>query len=215
MSKVDFLKVLLESKVVAIMRAKNSEQLIDAAEAIRVGGISAIEVTMTTPNALKVIETARAKLKDEVLFGAGSVLDAETARVAILAGAQFIVCPALKLETIDICKRYSIPVMPGAFTPTEILTAWEHGADIVKVFPTSIGGPTYIKAIKAPLPQARLAAVGGVNLKTIADFFKAGCDAVGVGGELVSQDLLDKKDFVTLTERARSFMKAAEEGYAV
>jgi 2-dehydro-3-deoxyphosphogluconate aldolase/(4S)-4-hydroxy-2-oxoglutarate aldolase len=212
MSKVDHLNVLRERKVVAIMRAKSSEELIDAAEAICAGGISVIEVTMTTPNALNVIERARAKFKNDVLFGAGSVLDGETARAAILAGAQFIVCPTLKLETINVCKRYGIPVMPGAYTPTEVLTAWEHGADMVKVFPTSVGGPAYIKAIKAPLPQVRLAAVGGVNLNNTADFFRAGCDAVGVGGELVSQDLLDKRDFNTLTERARNFLKAAQEG---
>lgn len=212
MSKVDHLNVLRERKVVAIMRAKSSDELIDAAEAICAGGISVIEVTMTTPNALNVIEKARAKFKNDVLFGAGSVLDGETARAAILAGAQFIVCPTLKLETINVCKRYGIPVMPGAYTPTEVLTAWEHGADMVKVFPTSVGGPAYIKAIKAPLPQVRLAAVGGVNLNNTADFFRAGCDAVGVGGELVSQDLLDKRDFNTLTERARNFLKAAQEG---
>lgn len=212
MSKVDHLHVLRERKVVAIMRAKSSEELIEAAEAICAGGISVIEVTMTTPNALHVIEKARAKFRDEVLFGAGSVLDPETARAAILAGAQFVVCPTLKLETINVCKRYGIPVMPGAYTPTEVLTAWEHGADMVKVFPTSVGGPAYIKAIKAPLPQVRLAAVGGVNLNNTADFFRAGCDAVGVGGELVSQDLLDKRDFDTLTERACNFLKAAQEG---
>jgi 2-dehydro-3-deoxyphosphogluconate aldolase/(4S)-4-hydroxy-2-oxoglutarate aldolase len=212
MLKMDYLNLLLDRKVVAIMRAKSSEQLIEAAEAIFAGGMSVIEVTMTTPNALDVIEKARAKFESNVLFGAGSVLDPETARAAILAGAQFIVCPALNLETIGMCKRYGIPVLPGAFTPTEVLTAWEHGADVVKVFPTSIGGPGYIKAIKAPLPQIRLAAVGGVNLSNTADFFRAGCVTVGIGGELLSQDLLDKKDFGTITERARGFMLAAEQG---
>lgn len=209
MSKVDALKILLEKKIVAIMRAKDSEQLIETARAIRAGGMTVIEVTMTTPNALSVIEKARSMFNNDVLFGAGSVLDAETARAAILAGAQFIVCPSLKLETINMCKRYSIPVMPGAFTPTEILTAWEHGADIVKVFPTSLGGASYIKAVKAPLPQVRLAAVGGVNLTNIAEFFKAGCEVVGIGGELVSQDLLDKRDFETITDRATKFLQAA------
>jgi 2-dehydro-3-deoxyphosphogluconate aldolase/(4S)-4-hydroxy-2-oxoglutarate aldolase len=212
MSKKDYLQMVTERKVIAIMRAKSSEELIEAAEAICAGGISVIEVTMTTPGALNVIEKARAKFKSEVLFGAGSVLDAETARAAILAGAQFVVCPTLRLETISLCKRYGIPVMPGAYTPTEILTAWENGADMVKVFPTSFGGPAYIKAVKAPLPQVRLAAVGGVNLTNTADFFKAGCEAVGVGSELVSQDLLDKKDFETLAERARSFLEAARAG---
>lgn len=214
MSKVNYLDLLLVRKVVAIMRAKNSEQLIEAAEAIFAGGMSVIEVTMTTPNALNVIEKARVKFGEDVLFGAGSVLDPETARAAILAGAQFIVCPTLKLATIELCKRYAIPVMPGAFTPTEVLTAWENGADIVKVFPTSVGGPAYIKAIKAPLPHIRMAAVGGVNLANTADFFKAGCETVGIGGELVSQDLLDKKDFATITERARGFLSAANSNTA-
>jgi 2-dehydro-3-deoxyphosphogluconate aldolase/(4S)-4-hydroxy-2-oxoglutarate aldolase len=212
MSKVDTLQLLLERKVVAILRAKNSEQLIDAAEAILAGGVSVIEVTMTTPDALGVIEKARKKFAAEVLFGAGSVLDPETARAAILAGAQFIVCPTLNLGTIELCRRYAIPVMPGAFTPTEVLTAWEHGADVVKVFPTSLGGPAYIKAIKAPLPQVRMAAVGGVNLANTADFFRAGCAAVGVGGELLSQEALDTKDFGAITERARAFSAAAALG---
>jgi 2-dehydro-3-deoxyphosphogluconate aldolase/(4S)-4-hydroxy-2-oxoglutarate aldolase len=167
---------------------------------------------MTTPDALGVIAKARSRFGDAVLFGTGSVLDPETARSAILAGAQFIVCPTLNISTIALCRRYSVPVMPGAFTPTEILTAWEHGADVVKVFPTSVGGPAYIKAVKAPLPQVRVAAVGGVNLSNTADFFRAGCAAVGVGGELVSQDLLDKKDFAAITERARAFRQEAENG---
>lgn len=208
MSKENALKILLEKKVVAIMRAKDSEQLIETARAIQAGGMTVIEVTMTTPKALNVIEKARSMFANDVLFGAGSVLDAETARAAILAGAQFIVCPSLKLETINMCKRYSIPVMPGAFTPTEILTAWENGADVVKVFPTSLGGASYIKAVKAPLPQVRMAAVGGVNLTNIAEFFKAGCELVGIGGELVSQDVLDKRDFETITDRTRKFLQA-------
>jgi 2-dehydro-3-deoxyphosphogluconate aldolase/(4S)-4-hydroxy-2-oxoglutarate aldolase len=139
-------------------------------------------------------------------------LDPETARAAILAGAQFVVCPTLNLKTIEICKRYSVPVVPGAYTPTEILTAWEAGADIVKVFPASIGGPAYIKAVKAPLPQVCLAAVGGVNLENTADFVRAGAEILGIGSELISQKLLDTKDFTAITERARGFRVAFEEG---
>jgi 2-dehydro-3-deoxyphosphogluconate aldolase/(4S)-4-hydroxy-2-oxoglutarate aldolase len=206
------LQALLNGRIVAILRAKNSDQLIEAAQAVLTGGVNCIEVTMTTPDALGVIAKARSRFGDAVLFGTGSVLDPETARSAILAGAQFIVCPTLNISTIALCRRYSVPVMPGAFTPTEILTAWEHGADVVKVFPTSVGGPAYIKAVKAPLPQVRVAAVGGVNLSNTADFFRAGCAAVGVGGELVSQDLLDKKDFAAITERARAFRQEAENG---
>lgn len=212
MVQVNRLQLLIEMGVVAIMRAKSSEQLIEAAEAVRAGGIRAIEVTMTTPGALAVIEKAVAKFGKEVLFGAGSVLDSESARSAILAGAQFIVCPTFKPETIEICKRYAVPVMPGAYTPTEILSAWEAGADIVKIFPASVGGPAYIKALKGPLPHIRMAAVGGVDLNTISDFFKAGVDMVGVGGEMVSQALLDSRDFAAITERASAFHKLTGKG---
>ncbi len=203
---------ILESGVVAIMRAKTSHQLLDAAKAIMVGGVNAIEVTMTTPGALDVIREAVSTFGDKVAFGAGTVLDAETARLAILAGAQFVVCPTLNLSTIEMCHRYSVPVMPGAYTPTEILTAWEAGATYVKVFPASVGGPAYIKAVKAPLPQVKLVAVGGVDLSNTADFIKAGCDFVGVGGELVNQTLLDSGAFDTITERARRFRTEVEKG---
>lgn len=202
----------MESGVVAIMRAKSSDQLLAASEAILKGGVRAIEVTMTTPGALDVIRQATSTLSEDVLFGAGSVLDPESARAAILAGAQFIVCPTLNLETIKLCNRYSIPVMPGAYTPTEILTAWEAGATMVKVFPASVGGPAYIKAVKAPLPQVRLTAVGGVDLGNCADFIRAGCETVGIGGELVNQKLLDARDFATITERARLFCQEVEKG---
>ncbi len=181
MGKDAVLDQILETGVIAIMRASSSDQLLDAAEAILAGGVSAIEVTMTTPDALEVIHQATLKFGSEVLFGVGSVLDSETARAAILAGAKFVVCPTLNLGTIQLCRRYSVPVMPGAYTPTEILTAWEAGADIVKVFPASAGGPGYIKAVKGPLPQIKLAAVGGVNFETTSDFFKAGVSRSGSG----------------------------------
>jgi 2-dehydro-3-deoxyphosphogluconate aldolase/(4S)-4-hydroxy-2-oxoglutarate aldolase len=209
------LEFIHEAGVVAIMRAKSSDQLLAAAEAIHEGGVRAIEVTMTTPNALEVINQATTRLGDDVLFGAGSVLDSETARAAILAGAQFIVCPTLSLSTIETCKRYSIPVVPGAYTPTEILTAWQAGATMVKVFPASIGGPGYIKAVKAPLPQVKLTAVGGVDLNNTADFIRAGCEGVGVGSDLVNQKLLDAKDFREITERARRFREECHKGRSV
>lgn len=201
-----------ESGIVAIMRAQSSDQLLSAAEAILAGGVRAIEVTMTTPNAIEVIRQATTRLGDDVLFGAGSVLDAETARAAILSGAQFIVCPTLNLATIELCNRYSIPVVPGAYTPTEILTAWEAGATMVKVFPASLGGPGYIKAVKAPLPQVKLTAVGGVNLENTADFIRAGCEGVGVGSDLVNQKLLDARDFDAITDRAGDFSQALARG---
>jgi 2-dehydro-3-deoxyphosphogluconate aldolase/(4S)-4-hydroxy-2-oxoglutarate aldolase len=212
MSKSEHLETLIETGVVAIMRARSTDQLLEAAEAVLAGGVKAIEVTMTTPGALDVIRQAVSKFGSEVLFGVGSVLDPETARSAMLAGAQFVVCPTLNIKTIEICNRYSVPVMPGAYTPTELLTAWEAGATIVKVFPASVGGPAYVKAVKAPLPHIRLAAVGGVDLNNTADFIRAGVDIVGVGGELVSQKLLDAKDFAAITERARSFRGQVEKG---
>lgn len=213
MSKNIF-QMIEEVGVVAIMRANNPDQLLAAADSIREGGVNAIEVTMTTAGALDVIKQAVDRYGSDVAFGAGSVLDPETARAAILAGAQFIVCPTLNLETIELCKRYSIAVMPGGFTPTEILTAWEAGADMVKVFPTSIGGPGYLKAIKAPLPQVKLVPVGGVDLDTTADFIRAGASVVGVGGALVNQKLLDAHDFDTITKRARRFKEEVEKGRA-
>jgi 2-dehydro-3-deoxyphosphogluconate aldolase/(4S)-4-hydroxy-2-oxoglutarate aldolase len=203
---------IFDTGVVAIMRANSSDQLLEAAKAVLAGGVEAIEVTMTTPGALDVVRQATSQFGKEVLFGVGSVLDAETARAAILAGAQFVVCPTFKSETIEICKRYSIPVVPGAYTPTEILTAWEAGANAVKVFPASVSGPAYIKAIKGPLPQISLSAVGGVTIENTADFFRAGVDFVGVGGELVNQKLLDRGDFAEITERARSFQLQVEKG---
>lgn len=212
MSSIKALDLIMDSGVVAIMRAKSSDQLMAAAESILAGGVRAIEVTMTTPGALDVIRQATSQLTGDVLFGAGSVLDPETARAAILAGARFVVCPTLNLKTIELCKRYSIPVMPGAYTPTEILTAWEAGATMVKVFPASAGGPGYIKAIKAPLPQVKLTAVGGVDLANCADFIRAGCEVVGIGGELVNQKLLDARDFNAITERARTFRQEVEKG---
>jgi 2-dehydro-3-deoxyphosphogluconate aldolase/(4S)-4-hydroxy-2-oxoglutarate aldolase len=203
---------ILHTGVVAIMRANSSDQLLEAAKAVLAGGVEAIEVTMTTPGALDVIRQATSQFGKEVLFGVGSVLDAETARAAILAGAQFVVCPTFKLETIEICRRYSVPVVPGAYTPTEILTAWEAGANAVKVFPASVGGPTYIKAIKGPLPQISLSAVGGVTIENTADFFRAGVDFVGIGGELVNQKLLDGRDFAEITRRAVGFRQQVEMG---
>jgi len=167
---------------------------------------------MTTPGALKVIEQATLKYGEEVIFGVGSVLDPETARAAILAGARFVVCPTLKLSTIEMCHRYDIPVVPGAYTPTEILTAWEAGADMVKVFPSSVGGPAYIKAIKGPLPQVRLVPVGGVDLDTTAEFIRAGAEVVGVGGSLINQKNLAARQFEAITENARRYREEVEKG---
>jgi len=205
-------RLLFETGVVAIMRAKSSDQLLAAAEAILEGGVNVIEVTMTTPNALNIIQEATSRFSNTVLFGAGSVLDPETARAAILAGAQFIVTPTLNKKTIKLCRRYTIPIISGAFTPTEILTAWEADASSVKVFPSSLGGPAYINAIKAPLPQISLTAVGGVNIDNTAAFFRAGVDLVGVGSDLVNQTLLEKGDLKEITRRAEMFRAEADKG---
>jgi len=212
MDRFESLRLVRDSGVIAIMRTQNSEQLLRAADAIREGGVCAIEVTMTTPGALSIIESAVARYDQGVLFGAGTVLDTETARAAILAGAQFVVSPTLDVQMLEICRRYSVLVFPGAFTPTEILTAWQAGADMVKVFPAGFGGPQFIKAVKAPLPQVELVPVGGVSVDNVADFVRAGAAAVGVGGALINQKLLDTGDFAALTERARRLVEAVENG---
>jgi len=212
MNKTDKLNLIRETGVIAIMRAQSSAQLIAAADAIKAGGVRVIEVTMTTPGALDVIAEATHRYGDAVLFGAGSVLDAETARAAILAGAGFIVAPTLTLDVIALCNRYSIPVMPGCFTPTEMLTAWEAGADMVKLFPAEIGGPALVKAIRAPLPQLEIVPVGGVDLNTAADFIRNGAAALGVGSSLVNQKLLDTGDMAELTRRAARFIEEVKKG---
>jgi len=208
------LDIIRNTGVVAIMRTRSSEQLLRAADAIREGGVCAIEVTMTTPGALSVIEQAASRYDQDVLFGAGTVLDAESARAAILAGAQFIVAPTLNHDLITLCRRYSVPVMPGAYTPTEALTAWECGADMVKIFPAGVGGPGFIKALKAPLPQIDLVPVGGVTLDNTAEFIRVGAAAVGVGSALINQKLLESKEFATLTDRARRLVEEVARGRA-
>ena len=167
---------------------------------------------MTTPGALEVISSAASQFGEEVLFGAGSVLDAESARAALLAGADFIVAPTLNLDVIRLCNRYGVPVLPGCYTPTEALTAWEAGADMIKLFPAGFGGPDLVKAILAPLPQLEIVPVGGVDLNTAAAFIQAGAAAVGVGSSLVNQELLDSASFAEITRRARAFAAAVRDG---
>ena len=214
MNKDEKLRLIQDTGIIAIMRAKSSDQLIAAADAIRQGGVKVIEVTMTTPGALDVIKEAVRRYGDEVLFGAGSVLDTETARAAMLAGAGFIVAPTFKQSVIEMCRRYGIPVMPGCFTPTEMLAAWEAGADMVKLFPAEIGGPALVKAILAPLPQLKIVPVGGVDLNTAVNFIRAGASALGVGSSLVNQKLLDAGDMGELTRRAAAFMDEVQKGRA-
>lgn len=204
----DVLNEVLDSGLVAIIRAPSSELLVDAAKAIYEGGIRAIEVTLTVPNALEIIAEVNRQIGDRIVLGAGSVIDSETARAAMLAGAEFIVSPVVKDDVIRCCKRYGKTIMPGAFTPTEILTAWEAGADVVKVFPANIGGPSYLKAVKAPLPQVRLMPTGGVNLDTLESFMDAGACAVGLGSSLVTKEILDSGDMKQLQELSGKYVDA-------
>lgn len=208
MTREDLVREIEEGGVVAIVRFDRSEELVQVARAVRAGGVRAIEFTMTTPNALGILEQSNREFGQDVLLGAGTVLDPETARSAILAGAQFVVAPTLNSRVIEMCRRYSKVVIPGAFTPTEILTAWECGADFVKVFPAELGGPEYFRALLAPLPQIRLIPVGGMSLENTAEFIKAGASAVAVGSNLVKKSAVAAKRFDELTELARKFVEA-------
>ena len=203
----DDLNRVLSSGIVAVIRAPSGEVLGDVAEALLAGGVDCMEITFTVPKAHRVLETVADRLGDKVLLGAGTVLDPETARMALLAGARFIVAPTVNLQTIELCKRYTALVMPGAFTPTEILTAWEAGADIVKVFPSEITGPAYLKALRAPLPQVRLMPTGGVNLQTAAEFLKAGACALGIGGSLVSAEAIKHRDWEGIESLAKQYVE--------
>jgi len=208
MNKSGVISRIIETGLIPVVRAESSEIAMRAIDAIKEGGISVLEITMTVPGAIRVIEEVARRFGEDAIVGAGTVLDSETARACILAGAQFIVSPALDLDTISCCRRYSIPVMPGAMTPTEVLTAWKAGADFVKVFPANaVGGASYIKALKAPLPQIQLVPTGGVSLKTAADFIKAGAAALGVGTDLVDTAALRAGKDKLITARARQFIE--------
>ena len=192
--------------VVPIVRTPDEKSALAAVEAVLAGGIDCVEITMTVANAIKVIEVIADRHGDKVLLGAGTVLDPETARACMLAGAQFFVTPSLNPKTIELARRYSRPIFPGALTPTEILTAWEAGADGVKVFPCSaLGGAKYIKALKAPFPHIDLIPTGGVNLETIADFLNAGSTAVGIGSELIDGHSVASANYAAVTERSKKF----------
>ncbi len=211
-NKNENLQTILDSKIIAIIRADESSKLMSAVSALVDGGIKALEVTMTTPGALDAIEAASSEFGDRIVVGVGSVLDSETARAAILAGAEFIVSPVFKSDVVTLANRYSKVVIPSAYTPTEILTAWEAGADLVKLFPAGSGGPGFLKAVRAPLPHIPLVPVGGVTLENAAEFIKAGAVAVGVGGCLVKKEFLKNNDFAGLTSLCRDFVKSIERG---
>jgi len=206
MNKETTLKRLTDSGVVAVLRAPNGDILVDVAEALLAGGVEAIEITFTVPGAHRVLEQVADKLGDKILLGAGTVLDTETARIALLAGAHYVVSPAVNLGVIELCQRYDKAVMPGALTPTEVITAWQAGADIVKVFPSDLTGPSYLKALHGPLPQVRLMPTGGVNLDTAADFLKAGACALGVGGSLVEKKAVAAGDMARIESLAAQYI---------
>lgn len=218
MEKSEVLQHIAEVGLVPVIRAEGKEEAIRVIDAIEAGGIPLLEITMTVPGAISIIEAVRQREKSAVV-GAGTVLDAETARACILAGAQFIVSPALNVATIEICHRYSVPVMCGALTPTEVVAAWSAGADVVKIFPCgAVGGASYIKALKAPFPQIALMPTGGVSLKTAADFIKAGSFALGVGSDLLDHKAIEEEDWNTLatavSARAREYVKVVSDARA-
>jgi len=206
MKKADVLKRIHEIGLLPVLRANSVEEALALAKAIEAGGIAVLEVTMTVPDAIEVIHTLIRQTGNRILIGAGTVLDPETARACIMAGAEFIVSPALNLKTIEICHRYGVAVIPGALTPTEVVTAWEAGADVVKIFPCSaLGGAKYLKALKAPLPHIELIPTGGVSLTTAADFLAAGAFALGVGGDLVDPGAIAAGTPEIVTEGAKAY----------
>jgi 2-dehydro-3-deoxyphosphogluconate aldolase/(4S)-4-hydroxy-2-oxoglutarate aldolase len=215
MNKSEVLNKIREIGVVPVVRASSADEALRVVDAIREGGVPVLEITMTVPGAVQVIEEIVKRHGNDVLVGAGTVLDPETARACILAGAQFVVSPALNLDTIKMCRRYSIGIMPGALTPTEVITAWQAGADVVKVFPCgAMGGASYLKSLKAPFPQVELIPTGGVSLKTAADFIAAGAMALGVGADLVDTKAIKEGNPSKVTEAARQYVEIVRQARA-
>jgi len=216
MNKQDVLKSIEEVGVVPVVRASSAEEAMQVIEAIRAGGVPVLEITMTVPRAVRVIEQVADRYGDEVVVGAGTVLDAETARTCILAGATFVISPSLNLATIEMCRRYSVVVTPGALTPTEVVTAWASGADAVKIFPCSaMGGAKYLKSLKAPLPQVLMIPTGGVSLATAAEFIQAGAFALGVGADLVDTKAIREGQPEKVTETARAYVAAVRDARGI
>jgi 2-dehydro-3-deoxyphosphogluconate aldolase / (4S)-4-hydroxy-2-oxoglutarate aldolase len=214
MSKIATIQRIVTPGIIAILRSPTGAKLMDAAKAVLAGGVTAMEVTMTTPGALNIIRDTRRAHGDQIVMGAGSVLDAESCRSALLAGAEFIVTPAVRPDVIALAHRYGVPVICGAMTPSEVLTAQELGADLIKLFPALSLGPDYVKALRAPFPTVQLVPTGGVSPENTAAYFSAGAAAVGVGSELVGQDLLDNGDWPKVTKLAGKFIAAAKKAKA-
>jgi len=209
--KAQVLERIRSTGLIPVIRARSADEASQAVDAIQAGGVGVLEITMTVPGAVELIREVARRATD-ALVGAGTVLDPETATSCIEAGARFVVSPALNLDTIATCREAGIAVIPGALSPTEIVTAWNAGADLVKVFPAgAVGGPSYIKALKAPLPQIDLVPTGGVNLETAGDFIRAGAAALGVGGDLVDLAALRRGEAAVVTERAQRFVEAVRE----
>ncbi len=216
MTKDQIRAAIIDIGIVPIVRTNSTQSAIQSVQPVYNGGIRAAEVTMTVPGALKALEQLADAFGDKMMLGAGTVLDPETARACILAGAQFIVTPALRVSVIEMAHRYSKIICPGSLTPTEVLTAWENGADFVKVFPCSnMGGAKYIKALKGPFPQIDMIPTGGVNLETAADFLKAGSAAIAVGSELIDSHTIKEGRYEIFEERARQFLAVVAKARAI
>lgn len=208
-SPLDVMERIREVGLVPVVRAASADEAQAAVEAIRAGGIPILEITLTVPGAVAIIRDLTKRLGDDALIGAGTVLDAKTAKACVDAGARFIVSPALDLPTIQFCKRNIVPVFPGALTPTEVVTAWRAGANAVKVFPANaVGGASYLKSLKAPLPQIELLPTGGVSLQTAGEFIAAGAFALGVGADLVDLAAIRRGEAAAITEKARRYVAA-------
>jgi 2-dehydro-3-deoxyphosphogluconate aldolase/(4S)-4-hydroxy-2-oxoglutarate aldolase len=205
MSRETTLQRIMEGGIVAVVRSESSASLVKVVQALAEGGVTAAEITFTVPDAVEVIRAVRREVGDRIVLGAGTVLDPETARAALLAGAEYLVAPIVNVDVIRLCRRYDKVVMPGAFTPTEVVQAWEAGADVVKIFPADVGGPGYLKALRGPLPQVRLMPTGGVDLNTAEAFLKAGACCLGVGGNLVDPKAIAAGDFERIRELAVQF----------
>jgi 2-dehydro-3-deoxyphosphogluconate aldolase/(4S)-4-hydroxy-2-oxoglutarate aldolase len=211
MSKETHLRHILDCGIVAVVRSPDSRQLVEVVRALADGGVTVTEITMSVPDALDVVRAVRRELGDRVLLGAGTILDPETGRAALLAGAEYLVAPTLNLDLIRLCRRYDKVVMPGAFTPTEILTAWEAGADVVKVFPAEVVGPAFFKALRGPLPQVRLMPTGGVDLNTAGDFLRAGACCLGLGSQLVEPKAIAERNFDRIRDLARKYVEVVRQ----
>jgi len=213
-TKSEIISLLTNPGIIAVIRAQKADQILPLSEALISGGVVAIEITMTTPNAIAAIRAAAAKLKDRAVIGVGTVLDTDTCRDALEAGAEFVVTPIGRTDLVTIARSAQRPIMLGAYTPTEAQLAHEAGADFIKIFPADSLGPGYIKALLAPLPHLRIVPTGGVDVGNVADFLKAGCAALGVGSSLVSTRILQEYDWEELTRRAKEFVRTARDARA-